>query len=90
MIDGDALILCEGRFAATDGKTAHGLVRFTRRYRVRGVIDSTLAGRDAGETLDGRRRDIPIMATLEEGLALPGPDQWPSGWRCSAMASSNA
>lgn len=73
MLDGEALILCEGRFAATDGKTAHGLVRFTRRYRVRGVIDSTLAGRDAGETLDGRRRDIPIVASLEEGLTLPGP-----------------
>src|SRR5262245_15680173 len=72
MIDGDALILCEGRFSATDGKTAHGLVRFTNRYRVRGVIDSKLAGRDAGEVLDGRRRDIPIVATLEEGLELPG------------------
>lgn len=73
MLDGDALILCEGRFSATDGKTAHGLVRFTRRYRVRGVIDSTLAGRDAGEALDGRRRGIPIVASLDEGLELPGP-----------------
>jgi uncharacterized NAD-dependent epimerase/dehydratase family protein len=71
-MDGDALVLCEGRFGSTDGKTAHGLVRFTRRYLVRGVIDSTLAGRDAGEALDGRRRDIPIVASLEEGLALPG------------------
>jgi len=71
--DGVALILCEGRFAATDGKTAHGLVRYTCRYVVRGVVDSTLAGRDAGEALDGRRRGIPIVATLDAGLALPGP-----------------
>jgi len=75
--DGDALVLCEGRFGATDGKTAHGLVRFTRRYRVRGVIDSTLAGADAGEALDGRRRGIPIVASLEEGLRLASADGAP-------------
>jgi uncharacterized NAD-dependent epimerase/dehydratase family protein len=71
-MDGDALILCEGHYGSTDGKTAHGLVRFTRRYRVRGVIDATLAGRDAGESLDGVRRGIPIVASLDEGLRLPG------------------
>jgi len=71
-IDGTALILCEGSYATGFGKTAHGLVRFTRRYRVRGVIDSTLAGRDAGTALDGRPRGIPIVAGLDEGLALPG------------------
>jgi uncharacterized NAD-dependent epimerase/dehydratase family protein len=71
-MDGCALILCEGHYGSTDGKTAHGLVRFTRRYRVRGVIDSTLAGRDAGEALDGLPRGIPIVADLEEGLNLPG------------------
>lgn len=72
-MDGEALVLCEGHFGATEGKTAHGLVRFTRRYRVRGIIDSTLAGRDAGEALDGRPRGIPIVGSLEEGLDLPGP-----------------
>jgi len=71
-MDGEALILCEGHYGSTDGKTAHGLVRFTRRYRVRGVIDSTLAGRDAGEALDGARRDIPIVSSLDEGMRLPG------------------
>ncbi len=73
MMDGEALILCEGHFGSTDGKTAHGLVRFTRRYRVRGVIDATLAGRDAGEALDGTRSGIPIVASLDEGLRLDGP-----------------
>ncbi|HKY33554.1 MAG TPA: DUF1611 domain-containing protein [Candidatus Polarisedimenticolia bacterium] len=71
-MDGVALVLCEGRFGATDGKTAHGLVRFTRRYRLTGVIDSSLARRDAGEVLDGKPRGIPIVASLEEGLRLPG------------------
>jgi len=71
-MDGDALILCEGHFGSTDGKTAHGLVRFTKRYRIRSVIDSTLAGRDAGEVVDGASRGIPIVASLADGLRLPG------------------
>src|SRR5262245_56968554 len=33
-MDGNAIVYCEGHFASTGGKTAHGLVRFTRRYRV--------------------------------------------------------
>jgi uncharacterized NAD-dependent epimerase/dehydratase family protein len=31
-------------------------VRFTNRYKILGVIDSTCAGRDAGEVLDGKPR----------------------------------
>jgi len=67
-MDGIALVLCEGNFAKNEGKTAHGLVRHTRRYRVVGVIDSTLAGRDAGEVLDGVSNGIPIFASLRNGL----------------------
>lgn len=61
----EALILAEGRYKTSDGKTAHGLVRYSKRFRIVGVIDSTLAGLDAGgEVLDGRRRGgIPIYAT---------------------------
>ncbi|UNQ73927.1 DUF1611 domain-containing protein [Infirmifilum sp. NZ] len=64
-----ALILAEGLFRSTDGKTAHGLVRKSLRYRIVGVIDSTLAGRDAGEVLDGRPRGIRIYRNLDEALA---------------------
>ena len=68
--NGEALVYCQGAFRTTDGKTAHGLVRFTRRYKVKAVIDSELAGRDAGEYLDGKSNGIPIVASLEEGEAL--------------------
>jgi uncharacterized NAD-dependent epimerase/dehydratase family protein len=68
-MDGKALILCEGSFGNSNGKTAHGLVRHTRRYQVVGVIDSRLAGRDAGEVLDGRANRIPIFSGLDEALA---------------------
>jgi uncharacterized NAD-dependent epimerase/dehydratase family protein len=56
IMDGNALVLCEGAFSTLNGKTAHGLVRFTNRYKILGVIDSTCAGRDAGEVLDGKPR----------------------------------
>ena len=66
--EGDAIVYCEGGFGNTYGKTAHGLVRFSRRYRVRAVIDSTLAGRDDGEVLDGEPNGIPIVASIAEAM----------------------
>jgi uncharacterized NAD-dependent epimerase/dehydratase family protein len=68
-VDGTAIVLCDGRYATVNGKTAHGLVRGTDRYRILGVVDAPTAGRDAGEVLDGLRRDIPIFASLPEALA---------------------
>lgn len=66
--DGNALVYCEGSFSTTYGKTAHGLVRRTRRYRVLSVIDSECAGRDAGELLDGRAKGIPILRSVQTAL----------------------
>ncbi len=63
-----AAVLAEGGFATNDAKTAAGLVRYSRKYRIGGVIDSRLAGGDAGEALDGRRRNIPIYAGLDDLL----------------------
>lgn len=67
-MDGNALVLCEGAFGTLNGKTAHGLVRFTQRYKISGVLDSTLAGRDAGEVLEGNPCGIPIYANLATAL----------------------
>lgn len=66
--DGTAVVLCEGAFASSDGKTAHGLVRHTDRYRVLAVLDSASAGEDAGEMLDRRPAGIPIVADLPAAL----------------------
>jgi uncharacterized NAD-dependent epimerase/dehydratase family protein len=67
--DETALILTAGQFAGPDAKTAHGLVRGPSRHRLLGVVDHASAGRDAGEVLDGRGRDIPCFASLEDALA---------------------
>ena len=66
--EGNAIIYCEGAFNTTNGKTAHGLVRFTDRYRVLSVIDSRYAGQDAGEVLDGKANQIPIFKSTDQAL----------------------
>ncbi len=66
--EGNAIVYCEGLFGVHNGKTAHGLVRRSRRYKVLSVVDSLLAGQDAGEALDGQRRDIPILASLQQAI----------------------
>lgn len=63
--EGNAIVYCQGAFATTNGKTAHGLVRRSQRYRVLSVVDSTHAGKDAGEVLDGRSSGVPVVADLE-------------------------
>ena len=63
--EGNAIVYCEGAFGTTNGKTAHGLVRRSHRYRVLSVVDSTHAGKDAGEVIDGRAVGIPVLADLE-------------------------
>lgn len=65
----NAIVYCEGKFGTSTGKTANGLVRYSRRFRITGVVDSTKAGRDAGAILDGVKKGIPIYSTLEEALA---------------------
>jgi len=68
-----ALVLCDGYFGTPTGKTANGLVRYSRRYEIVGVIDRTKAGRDAGEALDGRPNGIPIVGSLREGIERGEP-----------------
>ncbi len=64
-----ALVYCDHQFGLVDGKTAVGLVRHSELYTIVGVIDSSLAGRDAGEALGGTKNGIPIFASLEAALS---------------------
>ncbi len=63
-----ALVYCENQFGLVDGKTAAGLIRHSELYTIVGVIDSSLAGKDAGEALGEKRNNIPIFASLDEAL----------------------
>lgn len=66
--EGNAIVYCEGAFRGTSGKTAHGLLRRTSRYRLLSVVDSTCAGQDAGELLDGRPAGIPIVRDVHTAI----------------------
>jgi uncharacterized NAD-dependent epimerase/dehydratase family protein len=61
-----AIVLTDGVLHESDAKTAHGLIRGTERYEIAAVIDSVHAGKDAGEVLDGKHRNIPIYANVED------------------------
>ena len=67
-----AAILCENAFAKGPGKTAAGLVRKSRKYKILGVIDSTCAGSDAGELLDGAPNGIRIYSSLDDLIKAIG------------------
>jgi len=69
-----AVILCDGYFGQSTGKTANGLVRYSKRYEITAVIDRTKAGRDAGAVLDGRPNGIPIVASLDEAIERGRPE----------------
>jgi uncharacterized NAD-dependent epimerase/dehydratase family protein len=66
--EGNAIIYCQGAFATTYGKTAHGLIRRAKRYRILSVVDSLHPGGDSGTILDGRPNNIRIYAELREAI----------------------
>jgi uncharacterized NAD-dependent epimerase/dehydratase family protein len=68
-----AVVYCEHEYLTANGKTAHGLVRHTDRYDIVGVVDSTVHSGDAGAILDGKNRDIPMFANLEEAYLKTAP-----------------
>lgn len=76
--DANAIVYCQAMYDTPNGKTAHGLVRFTERYRVLSVVDASLAGQDAGRILDGKSRGIPVFASIEEAFADAVDGKYPA------------
>ena len=62
----NAIVITAGYLDSNSGKTAHGLIRGSDRFNIIGIIDSKHAGKDAGEVLDGKKRNIPVYASVEE------------------------
>ncbi len=67
-IGGTACIITGGLLSTVHAKTAHGLIRQSDRFKIVGIIDYVSAGRDAGDVLDGKNRNIPIFKNVEELL----------------------
>ena len=68
--EGVAVVYCEGAFNTPNGKTGHGLVRFTMRYEVVAVVDSNHVGADAGEVLDGKANGIPVVGGVKQAVGV--------------------
>jgi uncharacterized NAD-dependent epimerase/dehydratase family protein len=62
------LILADGSFGPQTSKTANACIRYTPEHVV-GVIDASKAGQTAEQVI-GFGGDIPVVASLEEGLRL--------------------
>jgi len=60
-------ILTEGLLTGTNGKTAHGVLRY-RSDAVAAVIDSSYAGKRVDEVLPWLESRAPIVATLDEAM----------------------
>ena len=67
-----AIVLANGVYSIRDGKVAHGLVRDSSRFRILCVVEPELAGKDAGDALDGVHRGIPIVASVAEAVDRSG------------------
>lgn len=63
-----AIIITSGLLETADAKTAHGLIRGTERFTILAVIDHVSAGKDAGELLDGKNRNIPVYPDVPAAL----------------------
>lgn len=62
----NALVLTHGFLDTVNAKTCHGLLRYTSRFDIKGVIDEKFAGQDAGVVMDGIHRGIPIFSSVEQ------------------------
>ncbi len=93
------LILTEGQWDVHNAKTAMGVIRYGLDHVV-AMLDSTIAGRNVGEWMEGH--DIPFVASVDEALALePRPDtlligiaptggKLPESWRATILEAIGA
>lgn len=67
-MESDAIVYCENQLGKLDGKVTNGLIRRSAKYEILGVIDSTKAGMDTGEYLDGIKNGIPVFLDIDDAL----------------------
>lgn len=83
----NATILARGYFSDTKAKTAHGLIRHGKKYRIVSVIDETLPGCDAGLIMGIGHLGIPIVSDLDNNADVlivgvaPSGGKLPPKWR---------
>jgi uncharacterized NAD-dependent epimerase/dehydratase family protein len=66
MTKSNAIVITANFLDTEHAKTAHGLIRGTERFTILAIIDKKYPGKDAGEVLDGHKRNIPVYASLKD------------------------
>lgn len=61
-----ALLITGGYLDTINAKTAHGLIRGTERFDIQGIVDHKFPGKDGGEVLDGKNRNLPVYASISD------------------------
>ena len=74
-----ALVYADRLYQCADGKTAHGLVRYSKKFDIVCVVDSTLPIGDAAEFLDGQKKGIPLLNDLDDAVSSTHPDTFVIG-----------
>jgi uncharacterized NAD-dependent epimerase/dehydratase family protein len=74
-----AMVYADRLYNCADGKTAHGLVRFSNRFDVVCVVDTTLPIGDAAEFLDKKKKGIPLLNNLDEAFIQTKPETFVIG-----------
>lgn len=69
-----AMVYADRLYSCADGKTAHGLVRFSKKFQVVCVVDTTLPIGDAAEFIDQKKKGIPLLNDLEDAFISTKPD----------------
>ncbi len=68
-----AFILTDGYLDRSTAKTSHGLLRYSKRYEIVGVIDSKFAGLGTDEVVP-HCKSLPIFTSVREALGYTGAD----------------
>lgn len=62
------VIATDGLLLDDHAKTAHGLIRGSKRFETLAIIDKKHKTMDAGNLLDGYHRNIPVIASIDEAV----------------------
>ncbi len=65
---GTALLYSGGMLADLHGKTSHGLLRYSKRFQILGVVDHKHAGRMSNEIVSNCQNDLPIYSDINKAI----------------------
>ena len=68
-ISGTAVIITGGLLHDGHAKTAHGLLRSGKRFKILGIIDERHAGSDASNFVEGIPEGIPVVKSIDDFMS---------------------